>query len=302
LLAARALQGLGAAATRVISVAVVRDLTEGRRMAQIMSMAMTVFMLVPIIAPGVGQLILIVAPWRWIFGALLIYALAILAWTLTRLPETLKPENITPFRPNAVAGAYAAVLRNRQFLGYMIASTFTSGALFGYITASEQLFVEVLGLHTTFAFAFASMAIGITFGTFANSRIVMRYGMRRISHWAAIWFTATAALHALADIAGFRSVWFFLPMLGVTLASFGMMGGNFNALAMEPMDRNTGSASALFGALTAMGGALLGGLIARAYDGTALPFLIGFTIMGVLMLATVFWVERGKLFRDLASA
>lgn len=302
LLAARVLQGLGAAATRVISVAVVRDLVEGRRMAQIMSMAMTVFMLVPIIAPGIGQLVLLVAPWQWIFGALLIYALVILTWALIRLPETLKPENTTPFRPNAIIGAYASCLRDRQFVGYMIASTFMSGALFGYITASEQLYVEVFGLGQNFAFAFASIAITITVGTFANSRIVMRHGMRRISHWAAIWMMVAGALHALIDAAGFTSLWVFIIALGITLLPFGMVGGNFNALAMEPMGRNAGSASALFGALTAMGGAVLAGLIARAFDGTALPFLIGFTILSLLMVATVFWLERGKLFREPTSA
>ena len=302
LLAARVLQGLGAAATRVISVAVVRDLVEGRRMAQIMSMAMTVFMLVPIIAPGLGQLMLLVAPWQWIFGSLLIYALIILAWALTRLPETLSPENVTPFRPRAIASAYASVLRNRQFVGYMIASTFMSGALFAYVTASEQLFVEVFNLGHNFAFAFASMAIAITIGTFANSRIVMRYGMRRISHWAAIAMASFAALHTIVDVAGFTSLWVFLPLLALTLTPFGLVGGNFNALAMEPMARNAGSASALFGALTAVGGAVIGGFIARAFDGTALPFLIGFTITGVLMIIAMLWVERGRLFRDPPSA
>ncbi|GAN00501.1 MFS family multidrug efflux protein [alpha proteobacterium U9-1i] len=297
-LAARALQGVGAAATRVISVAVVRDLVEGRRMAQIMSMAMTVFMLVPIIAPGVGQLILLVAPWRWIFGALLIYTLALLAWALIRLPETLKPENTTPFRPRAIASAYASVLHNRQFVGYMIASIFLSGGLFGYITASEQLYVDVFDLGHNFAFAFAAIAIAITIGTFLNSRIVMRYGMRRISHAMALAFTALAAIHTLMELAGLVSIWVFLPMLALTLMPFGMIGGNFNALAMEPMGRNAGSASALFGATTAVFGAALGGLIARAFNGTALPFLIGFTIMGVLMLLSVFWVERGKLFAE----
>ncbi len=294
----RALQGVGAAATRVISVAVVRDLTEGRRMAQIMSMAMTVFMIVPIIAPGVGQLILLAAPWRWIFGALLIYTLAVLGWLLLRLPETLRDENRTPFLPRAIAGAYARVLSNRQMIGYMIASCFLSGALFSYVTTSEQLYVDVFDLGPLFPFAFGAVAIAITIGTFLNSRIVMRYGMRRISHWMAIWFTATAALHLALEAMGFVSLWVFLPMLSLTLIVFGMVGGNFNALAMEPMGRNAGSASAVFGAVTATSGALLAGLSARAFDGTALPFLAGLTILGVLMLIAVYWVERGKMFVD----
>lgn len=271
-------------------------------MAQIMSMAMTVFMIIPIIAPGIGQLILFVAPWRWIFGALLVYTLVILGWLLIRLPETLRPENRTPFQPHAIGGAYLTVLRNRQTFGYMVASIFLSGALFGYITASEQLYVDVFGLGSTFPFAFASVALAITAGTFLNSRIVMRHGMRRISHFMALWFTLTAALHVALEAAGLVSFWVFLPMLCVTLSVFGMIGGNFSALAMEPMGRNAGSASAVFGAVTASAGALLAGAIARAFDGTALPFLIGLTLMGVLMLVSVYWVERGKLFVEPASA
>src|SRR5690606_4286934 len=123
-----------------------RDLTAGRRMAQVMSMAMTVFMIVPIVAPGLGQLILFAAPWRWIFGALLIYALVVLGWALIRLPETLKPEHRAPFEPREIAANYRAVLRERQTVGYMIATTFVTSCLFGYITSSEQIFVDVFDL------------------------------------------------------------------------------------------------------------------------------------------------------------
>ncbi|MEJ0059836.1 MAG: MFS transporter [Terricaulis sp.] len=161
LLAARALQGLGAAATRVVSTAVVRDLTSGRRMAQIMSMAMSVFMLVPILAPAMGQLILLVAPWRWIFGGLLIYAIAVMGWVLLRLPETLAPENRTSLRPAAIAHAYAAVFKQRQTFGYMLAMSFIAAGLFGYVTACEQIYVEVFHLGALFPLAFASIALAI---------------------------------------------------------------------------------------------------------------------------------------------
>jgi DHA1 family bicyclomycin/chloramphenicol resistance-like MFS transporter len=298
LLAARALQGIGAAATRVVSVAVVRDLTSGRRMAQIMSMAMSVFMLVPILAPGIGQLILFVAPWRWIFGALLIYALAVTAWILLRLPETLAPENRASFRPAAIARAYASVFKDRQTFGYMLAMAFIAAGLFGYIMASEQIFVEVFDLGAAFPLAFASIAIAIMAGTIANSRLVMRFGMRRLSHGAAIWMTALAALHAALLAAGLISFWPFIILLALTLGVFGMVGGNFNAIAMEPMGKQAGTASAMFGAFTTVIGAVGGGLIGRAFDGTALPFLIGMAVAGALGLAVMFWTERGRLFRD----
>lgn len=295
-LAARALQGLGAGATRVVSVAIVRDLTEGRRMAQVMSMAMTVFMIVPIVAPSVGQLILFAGPWRWIFAALLFYALAVFAWSMWRLPETLRPENTTPFRPGAIARAYASMLGARQFVGYLIATTFISAALMAYITASEQLFVEVYNLGAAFPFAFAAVAVMMTVGTFANSRMVMRHGMRRIAHSALVAFIAFAATLATIIAMGLASFWVFLPMLALTLGLFGMIAGNFNALAMEPVGRTAGSASALYGAATSAGSALLATLIAHRFDGTALPFAIGITIAAVFCLAAVCLTERGRLF------
>jgi MFS transporter, DHA1 family, multidrug resistance protein len=294
-LAARAMQGIGAAATRVIAVAVVRDLTEGRRMAQVMSMAMTVFMIVPIIAPGIGQLVLFVAPWRWIFGALLVYGFALTLWAYLRLPETLAPENRRPFAPRAIVDGYAQVLTNRQTVGYMMASTFVTACLFGYITCSEQIFVDVFDLGVYFPLAFAAIALSISAGTYINSRIVMALGMRRISHTMMLWFTFAAAAHAVLALAVGDSVWSFLLLLALCFSVVGLMTSNFNTLAMEPMGHVAGSASALFGAITATGGAILGGLIARAFDGTTAPFLIGFTLAGVAVVASVLWTERGKL-------
>lgn len=300
-LAARALQGLGAAATRVIATAVVRDLTEGRRMAQVMSMAMTVFMIVPIVAPGIGQLILFVAPWRWIFGTLLIYALVVLAWTFIRLPETLKPEHRIQFRPRAIATNYLAVLRERQTVGYMIASMFLTACLFGYITSAEQLFVNVYGLGTAFPLVFGSIAIAISVGTYLNSRLVVGLGMRRLSHTMAIAFTLSATLLAALAVLGAAPLAVFAPLLALTFSVFGLISSNFNALAMEPAGRVAGSASALFGAATASGGALLGGLIARAFDGTPAPFAIGLALSGAAIVVTVALTERGRLFDRAAS-
>ncbi|MCX7356935.1 MAG: multidrug effflux MFS transporter [Alphaproteobacteria bacterium] len=295
-LAARALQGVGAAATRVIATAVVRDVTEGRRMAQVMSMAMTVFMIVPIVAPSLGQLILFVAPWRWIFGALLIYALIVLAWALFRLPETLAPENRRPFNPPAIVDAYAMVLRERQTVGYMIATTFVTACLFGYITSSEQLFVDVYNLGPAFPLAFASIAIAISVGTFLNSRLVVRHGMRRLSHTMIIGFTISAlTLAAIAQL-GLATFPVFTAMLAITFAMFGFIASNFNALAMEPVGRVAGSASAIYGAVTATGGAIIGALIARAFDGSPTPFAMGLAASGAATLLAVLWTERGKLF------
>jgi DHA1 family bicyclomycin/chloramphenicol resistance-like MFS transporter len=293
-LLARALQGVGAAATRVIATAVVRDLVEGRRMAQVMSMAMTVFMIVPIVAPGIGQLILFIAPWRWIFGALLIYAILVLLWSLLRLPETLRPENTRIFSPRQIAGGYLAVLRERQSLGYMLATTFMTSCLFSYITSSQQIFDDVFHLGPVFPVAFASIAVAISLGTFLNSRIVMLHGMRRISHVMTLVFSIAAALMALVAALGLASFWVFFALLALTFSFFGLITSNYNALAMEPLGRIAGSGSALFGAVTASGGALIGGLIAREFNGTVLPFALGLVMAGAAALVTILATERGR--------
>lgn len=298
MLAARALQGVAAGATRVIATAVVRDLTSGPRMAQIMSMAMTVFMIVPILAPGLGQLILFVAPWRWIFGALLVYAIIVLIWAYFRLPETLRPENTTPFHLRAIARAARAVLSDRQALGYMIASTFIVGCMFGYVTSSEQLFVDVYHLGESFALAFAALAVAMSVGAFMNSRLVMRFGMRRISQSGLMVFLGASAVLTALVMLGLAQFWVFFGLFSIAMGAFGMIAGNFNALAMENAGRTAGAAASLYGAVTGAAGAAVGGLIARQFDGTALPFVLGMTILAALSLAVVFWTERGKLFRN----
>ncbi|MDX2276610.1 MAG: multidrug effflux MFS transporter [Hyphomonadaceae bacterium] len=297
-LLARALQGLGAAATRVIATAVVRDLTDGRRMAQIMSMSMSVFMVVPVIAPSLGQLILFVGPWRWVFAALLIYAVLILLWAALRLPETLAPENREKLRPMAALSLYARVINNRQTFGYTVAATFGVACLFGYVVSSQQIFVEVFDMGATFPIAFAGLAMALSLGSFINSRIVMRFGMRRIAHWTCVWITGIAALHAALVFFGAHSLWLFLALFGVTFGAFAMVGSNFNALAIQPASHGAGSASAMFGAVTTFGGSVLGGFIGRLYDGTVLPFLGSIALLGLAMLAAAYWTERGKLFRE----
>jgi DHA1 family bicyclomycin/chloramphenicol resistance-like MFS transporter len=201
-------------------------------------------------------------------------------------------------QPGVIASGYAAVFKDRQTIGYMIASTFLTACLFGYITASEQIYVDVFALGPAFPIAFAAIAITISIGTFLNSRIVVGQGMRRISHVAMFWFTGIAAVHAAAAMAGLENFWSFIILLGLSFGVFGLMSSNFNTLAMERMGHVAGSASAVFGAVTATGGALLGGVIARAFDGTTSPFVTAVALAGVGIILSVLITERGRLMRE----
>lgn len=298
----RGLQGAAAAAARVIAVAVVRDTTSGRSMARIMSLAMMVFMVVPIVAPAVGQFVLFFGPWRWMFVFLALSALGIIAWTWFRLPETRPREDRTPLNLPSAIGSYVAIARERQALGYAIASSFLFGALMAYISMSQQIFVEHYRMGAHFPLAFAAVAASMSLASFINSRLVMRLGMHRISHTALLLFTLVMAAHGLLLLATPTPLWLFLALLLPTMLLFGMIGSNFNAIVMEPLGARAGAGAAFYGFLTTFGSALIGGLIAQFYDGTPAPFIIGSACVGAIALGGVFWAERGKLFGSTARA
>ncbi len=298
LLMMRFAQGMFAAGGRVVAVAVVRDMYAGRGMAGIMSLVMTVFMVVPITAPMIGQAILLFAPWEGLFVVLGGVGLALLIWIATRLRETLPPADRTPLDVRGIAGAYWAIVRTRASLGYVLAGGVVFSALFSYIASSEQIFREVFGVGDTFVFWFAGVAVVLSGANFANSRLVQRFGMRRLSHSALVGFTLLAALlWALMALVG-EQLWVFFPLFALLFGLFGLLGANFNALAMEPLGRVAGTASAAYGFATTTGAAAIGGAIGNAYDGTTLPMLAGFTGVGLSCLVIVAVTERGRLFTD----
>jgi len=293
---ARLLQGVAAAATRVIAVAVVRDLVSGRRMAEIMSFAMTVFMIAPILAPGIGQLVLLAAPWEAIFAVLFVLAGILAVWMTARLPETLRPEHRIGLSFTDAARNYRLAASNRISLGYLSAASLIFGALFAFIATSEQIMAELYGLEEWFAVAFGAVAVGLAVANIINARIVGRLGMRRISHAALVAFLVINAVHLAVALAGQPPFWLYYALLSAALVLFAMMGANFSALVMEPAGERAGTAAALYGALTSMSGAVLGSIIGQTYDGTVVPLIAGFVVMGAGGLAIITWTERGRLF------
>ena len=297
LLALRFVQGVFASGARVVAVSVVRDRFAGRSMARIMSLVMTIFMVVPILAPGIGQLILFVAPWEWIFGALTIFGGFMLAWTFLRLPETLPDAARRPLNLGSSAQSYVDVFRSRVTTGYMVASGVIFGSLFAFIGSVEQVFTEVFGKEEDFVIWFAIIALGLSGANFINSQLVERFGMRRISQIALIGFISVAVLLlTLMQTVGEVFLIFF-PLFMLMFACFGLIGPNFNALAMEPLGKMAGTGSAAYGFATTTFSSLLGWMIGSQYNGTSIPLLAGFAGLGVLTLIVVTATERGKLFQ-----
>jgi DHA1 family bicyclomycin/chloramphenicol resistance-like MFS transporter len=266
-------------------------------MAQIMSTAMTIFMIVPILAPGVGQVIMLIGPWRWIFALLLFAGVSLFVWCYFRVPETLTPDKRIPLSFGSAINAYRQVLQSRITIGYTLALTMVFSCLFAFLTSAQQIFVDIYGLGPWFPIAFASIAVTLSVSQFTNSRLVMKVGMRRLAHIALIGFAGMAALHAvIAHLWPAEPLWVFMPLLLATMLLFAFMGPNFNAIAMEPMGHIAGAAAALMGFISTIGGSAIGGLIVgRSFDGTISPMLTGQALLACCAIAIVYVTERGKM-------
>ena len=297
LLLMRFVQGVFASGVRVIAVSIVRDLLAGRAMARIMSLVMTVFMVVPILAPTIGAGIMMFAPWQSTFALLSIAALVVLFWVQIRLPETLRDENRLPLNPRQTGRAYWQVVTTRITFGYMCASGVIFGALYAFIAASEQVFTDVFEQHDTFALWFAGVAAALAGANFLNSRIVEKFGMRRISHTVLILFIALSVTNVATLYLVGEKLWLFYPLFCLTFGCFGMLGANFTALAMEPQGKIAGTASAAYGFASTTVSSFIGYLVASQFNGTIAPFMWGFVALGLSSLMIIFITERGKLFQ-----
>jgi len=297
LLLARALQGLGTSASRVIATSIVRDCYAGRRMASVMSLAMMVFISVPIVAPSFGQAVRLLTQWRGIFVVLMLYGLLALLWSALRMPETLPLSERKSLAIREVLGAFRQTVTNRQTLGYALAAGGVQGALFAFVFSSQQIFTEVFKLGTYFPLAFAAIAGGVAVAGFLNAKFVGRLGMRVISHGALVGFVAVSGIMFAAVKMHELPLPLFLALAALMMFAFGLMIANFTALAMEPQGHIAGTASSLYGTITTLLGIAIGTAIGQDFDGTLLPFTSGFFLCTLATLAVVAVVEKGRLFR-----
>ena len=295
LLVARFVQGMGSAAPRVIATAAIRDCYEGRRMARVMSLTMTVFMAAPVLAPSIGQAILLAASWRWTFGFLGLFCGLLLIICAALFPETLPPEKRRAINPAMIGGAMLSLGRSRETMGYTLAAGTFFGAMFGYINSAQQIMVGIYGLGLWFPVAFAVMALAISASSFVNSLLVERFGMRLISHGAVVAYCVLSFAMALLGVEGQLSFWVFAPLMTLIMLLVGLVFSNFNALAMESQGHIAGVASSFIGAITVLLGAGIGYVIGYHFDGTILPLALGFGFCGLFSLLLVIWTEKGKL-------
>jgi DHA1 family bicyclomycin/chloramphenicol resistance-like MFS transporter len=298
LLSLRFLQGVAAAAIRVGILATVRDRYEGAAMSEIMSVAMSIFLLIPIVMPCVGQVILLVGAWQLIFVVMAGLGAIIGAWTLFRLPESLATANRRSLDFRSVAQALAMVVRNRAAVSYGVSGAFLLGIVLALINTSQQIYVGIYGLGLYYPLAFAVMALTASIGFLLNSRLVPVFGMRRLVHGTMLLFVAGSIVWLAMAWVGVLSLWLFLVMIVLVtpLVTFGFP--NAGALAMEPLGEVAGTASAVFGAIQTVGGAILGWAVAQSFDETVQPVLASLCIFGICTLACYLIAENGRLFAD----
>jgi len=301
LIAGRVAMGASAAVTRVLVVAMVRDLFEAEAMARVMSLVFMTFMLVPVLAPNIGQAILLVASWRAIFLVLGGYALTMLVWSWLRLPETLHPEYRRSLEWGPIARAVKLTLREPQSRGYTLAMTLSFSALVAYISSIQQIIFDVFGQGRHIGLTFAAIAAPMALASWTNSKVVGRFGLRRVGHTAALIFALITAGHAALALAGGETFASFILLQALAMASFAFASSNLGTLAMEHMAPIAGTASSVQGVVTTLGAAAIGFAIGQAFDGTVIPYLVGVAACGGLGFVIIVLTEPKRLFAPMAA-
>ncbi len=295
LLVGRALAGFGAAGPRIVSVALVRDAHSGAGMARVMSFVQTVFILVPVLAPSIGQAVLSVTTWRAIFAGLVVVAALNVTWLALRQPETLSEVLRAPFSLRSIGYGCAETFRNRIALGYTLGSGFVFGGFISYLSMSQQVFQEQYRLGALFPVFFGLLASAIGAASFVNGKLVMRFGLRRLAR-IALFINCTLCVCALLGawaLGGHPPLFAFVAFMLICFFCNGLLFGNFSARAMEPMGHVAGVASAVIGSISGALALALGTLFGRAYDGTVLPLVAGFTASALFALLVTEIAERG---------
>ena len=291
----RALQGIGATFPRVVTIAIIRDGFAGRQMASIMSFIMAVFILVPMVAPAIGQGIILLSGWRATFVFLMAMAIAAAIWFAYRQPETLATGSRRPFSPSALREGTKEVCSSRIAVGYILATGLINGAFIGYLSSAQQIFVEAYGAGTLFPLYFAIAALALGVASILNARLVLRLGMRILTWWATLGLTALSVAFILPAVLadGLPPLWAFIAWLVAVFFCVGFLFGNFNALAMEPLGKIAGLGAGIVGAVSTLVALPLAFAIGNAYAGGVLHLIYGFAVLGIATVVVVLWTERG---------
>ena len=290
----RLCQGFGAAACRVITIAMIRDRFDGPKMAKVMSLIMMVFIMVPVLAPSVGQVILLFASWRAIFLLLLAFALIGVIWLHLRQPETLAIEKRLPFSLRVIGQGISETLKHPQSRTYTIAAGVMFGAFIGYLSSAQQILQIQYQLGNTFSLYFGFLALAIGMASFANSKLVMIFSMEKLCIIALTLISLLSLLFYFyaSGYNGQPPLVALMSYLSLTFFCLGILFGTFNTLALPPLGHIAGVATSVISTLQTLLSVMVGYVVGQAYDGGVLPLVTGFLICGAITLLLMAYVMK----------
>jgi MFS transporter, DHA1 family, multidrug resistance protein len=295
ILIGRIVQGLGVSGPYVSAMSIVRDKYSGRAMARIMSIIMMIFIMVPAIAPSLGQVILFMSDWRGIFVLYIVYSLTVVTWIFFRLEETLPPEKRIPFHLRNILMGFGEVLKNRLTMCYTVCMGICFGSFIGYLNSSQQIFQEMFGVGKMFTVYFGVLALILGVASLMNARFVEKLGMHYICNRSFACIVGVSTIFLVVNLMMDVQLWMFLVYAAILFFSFGLIFGNLNALAMEPMGHVAGIASAIIGAVSSVISIILGAWIGQMFNGTLIPIISGFLILGTFSLMIMLSTTRKPL-------
>ncbi len=294
MLIGRVFQGFGVASCRVVTLAMIRDRLEGREMGRVMSLIMVLFIMVPAIAPSIGQLVLFVADWRAIFSLISIVGIASVVWFFFRQPETLPKEKRLPFSVQSITAGVVETLKTPISLAYTLASGIIFGAFVGYLSSAQQILQIQYQLGDAFSLYFGGLAVAIGLSSFVNSKLVMRFGMEALSFFALLLLAIGSFIFYLyaQSVSGHPNLYIFMGYLVITFFSFGVLFGTFNTLAIQPLGHIAGVANSIISFVQTIISVAVGSLIGQCYNGSVLPLVLGFLLCGLSSLSIMIYVRK----------
>lgn len=288
----RILQGIGLSAPRTISIAMVRDRFSGNHMAKVMSFVVVIFILVPVVAPAIGKIMLVLYGWRSIFYSQLLFGFFVMIWVWKRQPETLKIENRKKMTTSLFIGGIKEFIKHKNAVVFTIFSGFITGSFMVYLSASQQIFQEQYDLVEEFPFIFAGLAIGVGLATFLNGTFVMRLGMFKLVSTFTVVFTIIPLIYILFFYGEPNPSSTILILFFVfEFFALGFLFGNTRALAMEPIGHIAGVGAAINGFVSTVMAVPIATYIGSFLDKTALPLFVGFFVCGLIAILLIQYIN-----------
>jgi DHA1 family bicyclomycin/chloramphenicol resistance-like MFS transporter len=293
MIAGRVLQGIGLSSPRSLALSMIRDSYSGDYMAKIVSLVVMFFILIPVIAPSLGQFLLTFFNWQSIFHFNLVFGVFIMIWFWKRQPETLPKDKRIKFSSHLFIDGTKEFFKYKESVAFTFVSGFITGSFMVYLSTAQQIFQEQYHLADMFPYIFASLAISVGLATYMNSRLVVKYGMRRIAYLATIAYSVVSILYLILYWSGINpSIYILLGFFAMQFFAVGFLFGNLRAIAMQPLGHIAGIGAAINGFISTVMAVPIANYIGGFVIDSVLPLFIGFSVFGILSLLVFIFLKQ----------